>query len=1182
MKSESLGSGLRARSSSGYSLSVVGDNQYPVFNVVDPTVRLQQKEWENLLVISGRGETIPFPPDQIFGAVTQKHLTCAVWLVDAIHARAIEYPRTDDELEKLIVVRSGWFRIVFNVAAMFQILAPFLNKPVCLDTTGNGWGWFIHGGAPTITALAVFDIVSLSIFSYDLYLNLSVGAGHISILHRPWTLFRLVTTILLAGAVISTFAGNFSAQLYLRCMFPFLLISRRNNLKLMLQGLVHSVYYTLHVIFALMCIIVVWGLVGFFLFRELKGAYQHSQFDTPAHAISTTLHAFTTRPFTLEAFNRLYQYESMSGVWFVSLTVAADMLCTAFIIAVGTRQYRQFAANILVKRLLDRKKSAFSIFEGMATERGFALEDWRQICANISDKRYALSEDSAEHIFAMEDRTLSGFVDIHGFVRCLGSVAARIQFKRRGKLYGTNQISSETVHATTDSRARHVTDDGGDNLSDGEKVELRDTSTCHFPGNELNPMHDRDSARASSVSSPDAKGSNPQSAAANRLVIEVESLTTAERAIAEIDPTQRITVEAEAQIEHDNQADDPVVVNASSRANKEKAQPGGSSPLTVPLDPDIRESQPADVDAILRHTDVTPSQDGKASFNKQTELADWGLGIERYVGPYISRPAVCLLGMCHKLISFEVVIRTRPNIFRAFADLVSFNDATSRNRSKVSILRYNVPLYDSVFMFLVHVALVIQLGYISNPQASRSWHEFGWVLQGIFMFDMLMKLSVYGYNGLGSSKLSRHAGTFINIVSLIALLVLAASRGGVYGDAYTRPTPDAALATVLLVQSLRMFKLFFLVNDQGVFEDIYPTVFRAFFIMFSIIYFFGVFAHVTFCSQLVIDDAVLNADDDSSVWVPLADVLNFSSVLMSLFTMFQLSAQSNWSIVMAATAKQAGTRAYVFFYTYRLVMTLFVVPILMSFIMNSFVSAVVKKDRRFQTKQEEQENRDMVQGMTLDFDDNTGINAERAALESFSKYDPNMKQLPEEEFRVSGANNRSSTTSARDTMSAENPKEVAARGSIFQNIIGVMPSITFGSQPLRSARQKTSEKYSISSKSKDLSGPSMLSLWAGDEAPTTGQARETIKRNSMKSGSMNEDEEDDGSLSRQTFSSNIRTPRASIMLRQGSPGTANESFSSHAALEARVAALEVELENERLKNLSVEEDEEDEEEEKKK
>jgi hypothetical protein len=301
----------------------------------------------------------------------------------------------------------------------------------------------------------------------------------------------------------------------------------------------------------------------------------------------------------------------------------------------------------------------------------------------------------------------------------------------------------------------------------------------------------------------------------------------------------------------------------------------------------------------------------------------------------------------------------------------------------------------------------------------------------------------------------------------------------------------------------------------------------------------------------------------------LADVLNFSSVLMSLFTMFQLSAQSNWSIVMDATAKQAGNRAYVFFYTYRLVMTLFVVPILMSFIMNSFVSAVVKKDRRFRTKQEEQANRDMVQGMTMDFDDNTGINAERAALESISKYDPNMKQLPEEEFRVGGDKSRSSTTSAsaRDTISSQNPKDVPPRGSLFHNIIGVLPSITFGSQPLRAARQKPNERYSISSKSKDLSGPSMLSLWAGDEAPTTGQARETIKRNSMKGGSL--DDDDDGSLSRQTFASNIRTPRASFMNRQGSPGSggASENFSTNAALEARVAALEVELENERLKNL---------------
>ena len=45
---------------------------------------------------------------------------------------------------------------------------------------------------------------------------------------------------------------------------------------------------------------------------------------------------------------------------------------------------------------------------------------------------------------------------------------------------------------------------------------------------------------------------------------------------------------------------------------------------------------------------------------------------------------------------------------------------------------------------------------------------------------------------------------------------------------------------------------------------------------------------------------------------------------------------------MDAAAKAVGWRAYVFFYIYRLVMTLVVLPILVSFMMNAFIGGVVR------------------------------------------------------------------------------------------------------------------------------------------------------------------------------------------------------------------------------------------------
>ena len=40
---------------------------------------------------------------------------------------------------------------------------------------------------------------------------------------------------------------------------------------------------------------------------------------------------------------------------------------------------------------------------------------------------------------------------------------------------------------------------------------------------------------------------------------------------------------------------------------------------------------------------------------------------------------------------------------------------------------------------MVHVALVVWLCYVSEPSSSVTVKVYGWVMQGIFMGDMLLK-----------------------------------------------------------------------------------------------------------------------------------------------------------------------------------------------------------------------------------------------------------------------------------------------------------------------------------------------------------------------------------------------------------------------------------------------------------
>ena len=79
-------------------------------------------------------------------------------------------------------------------------------------------------------------------------------------------------------------------------------------------------------------------------------------------------------------------------------------------------RYKMFAAKILTKRLLDRKKAVMAIFYGLAREDPYTgetflrLGEWKKICAEIKDRRYELTEESAEHIFGMEDHLRQGRV----------------------------------------------------------------------------------------------------------------------------------------------------------------------------------------------------------------------------------------------------------------------------------------------------------------------------------------------------------------------------------------------------------------------------------------------------------------------------------------------------------------------------------------------------------------------------------------------------------------------------------------------------------------------------------------------------------------------------------------------------------------------------------------------------
>ncbi len=1147
-------SSSRRSSRTNSTKSIFRASERPAFDIMDPNVKRQQKEWEDLLYVEGG--SIPYDPEDIFGDVTQKHLCAAIWLSDALHARAVDYPRSDEELEKLARGRSSTMRDLFNAAAIFQILSPFLHRPYCSGTTNfdddsTGWGWFVAGGLPSMKALSLIDLVCVSVFGYDLYLFLSVNSTKKSIVTHPWTLLRAAGSALLFGGIIATLVDVYDFQLYLRSFFPFFLISRRGNLKLMMQGLMHSAYYIRPVLQALVGLLTMWGLLGYFMFRHLEESGHI--FTTPGHSIITALHLFTSRPFTLRALLSLNEpTQASSTLYFVTLTLATDVLCTAFVIAVGNRQYKLFAGRVLRKRLLDRKRAVVLVYfafaklqppedgnavESLDGDHGFPYRDWMKIMVHLKDSRYRLTKADAENIFFMEDTDMSEHVSIDGFFRMMGSVAARIKFKVRAKEdEGRKKEPSMTVTTAMKDPEVSMSDTHGerDKVLDGQggverSLEHKTSSPLHDEGSDSAGRSSWQTAAERGARSsvgglvPPKPSQSPgipvkintafhprggplSEPAPQTIIVEGKSRDDSKRSDSPPPLRPRRMTAEDADLIGRSRSESNVEAEREANRGQNSKEVYSSSARTVAQRLNSPELLMGGVDGDhwIRDSDSSSTEaTAKEAQDRYDEenIKHW----EPVVGYSLARQGVRAVRAIRKVVGARLVV-TLPTV----SMLTLLKDDNSEEKKTPAM--YEIPIYNTFFITTLHILLLFWLGRASDPRHTARCMAAGWALQVVFMADSLLKFLLYGPLGIGRSRLSRAVNVSTNLSTLIAMFLLqeqiyVKGTGSGSEDSFK---PSVLLITVILTQSMRLWQLFFVFNEQSIFEDILPTLTRALFVFFSVIFFFAVFAHGLFCDDMCSTcDDVINADDDASQWVEFSEILLFRTILQSTFTMFQLTILSNWSIVMGAAAKAAGWRAYAFFYVYRLVMTLCVLPLLVSFMMNSFISAVTKQEELKRLKRNDHETvRKFQEALEMNFHDDIGVSEEKKALERVSRTlghsdeqsDTGSKPMLDRDTLTSLRSRYTNSRFSKDRGSElSTPDEnLSSRSyshggsevdlqndswhssSILSRVKGMLPAIHFDT----SDNSVSSKTYDIQSKSAQSSAPSMLQIWgAVDQIP---------------------------------------------------------------------------------------------------
>ncbi len=225
-----------------------------------------------------------------------------------------------------------------------------------------------------------------------------------------------------------------------RCLFPILFFARRDNYRQLVEGLYFSIKKSFKLVRILMYVIMLWAFVGFCLFRRYGGT---THFSTYWASLYTCLHCVLSRPSVLYRLRPIFQTNNYSALYFVALTLFGDIVLTSLIIAIGTRNFRDFSIKNFKGRLRYRHtalRSLFSIYcensvAFSTEEKSLGLVDVDQVMSLSSFQLfgrhlglyYKMENDRyAQYLFETEDEGHTGFITERQFFRLAAAVSTRL------------------------------------------------------------------------------------------------------------------------------------------------------------------------------------------------------------------------------------------------------------------------------------------------------------------------------------------------------------------------------------------------------------------------------------------------------------------------------------------------------------------------------------------------------------------------------------------------------------------------------------------------------------------------------------------------------------------------------------------------------------------------------------